>query len=703
MNATETRRQLFLSRKESGVGVLLLDCPGKLNSLGTATMNELQQALQAIAADDAIKAVVMMSGKPDTFVIGADLYEIRRASTCEELLKMSRDGQMTLEMVAQSKKPMVIAINGMCLGGGLELAMAAHYRIASDAPITQLGLPETRLGIIPGLGGTQRLARIAGLKSALSMILSADPISVEEARNIGLVDEVVPAAELMQRAEAKALSMVSPDYVPPELKQSGWPLPDVDEEKANKLFAMTERSMRIKTKGNYPAQMRVIDVIKTGITQGMQAGLQLEADTFAELAGSDVATNLIGLFFQTDFAKQSAAGLAAKFGEADTHTVGIVGGGMMGSSISQTSGQHDVKAMLLVKAGKAAQTCDRIRSDKVECVEEYSRLADCQLVVESVTEILDTKQSVLKAVEASVSPDCTIASNTSSLPLSEISSVLQKNDRFVGLHFFHPVDKMPLVEIVSLKTTSRKAVARAADYVLRLGKIPLMVKDGPGFLIDRLLTCYLLDAARMVEQHIPLNWIEDAAIEFGLPMGPFEVLDEVGLDLAFLVADSLHKELGARMQPPPILINIPKLGLAGKKKGNGVFIYDDNGRRKEVNPQVASISEIVVSPDKADEATRRQIIERLLFPMIDEAARCLEDRIVMKPREIDMAVVYGIGFPPFRGGLLRYADSIGLPALAKRLQEIYAQTGGTREVSASITRYVAEGRGFYSRGGKEEE
>ncbi|HEY9791819.1 MAG TPA: enoyl-CoA hydratase-related protein [Candidatus Obscuribacterales bacterium] len=711
MNTVEASRQVLLTKKDSGIAIVLLDGSGKLNSLGTPVMRELQQIIRTIGSDPQIKAAIVISGKPDNFVIGADLFEIRKVTVEEDLHNLSRNGQQTLNDTANLSKPLVVAINGTCLGGGLELALAGHWRIASDEPITQLGLPETRLGIIPGLGGTQRLPRLVGLKQALGMILSAEAISAQEALGVGLVDELVPSSELMSRAEKRALELAANPAVFVErqalmgtlVEQTAWPLKDVDEEKANKLFAMTERSIRIKTKGNYPAQMRVLDVIKTGLTKGIKAGLEAESRLFSELAFSETSANLIALFFQTDFAKQSARSLGAKFGQNNTCKVGIIGGGMMGGSIARLSSQQGMTAVVKVKTGKTAEASQHIQGPHIQCVEDWAKLSDCQLVLECVPEDVALKHSVLKQIESVVSPDCTIASNTSALSLAELARGLDKNDRFVGLHFFHPVDRMPLVEIISLKTTSRKAAARAADFVTKLGKIPLMVKDGPGFLINRLLSCYLLAAANLMEEGVPLNWIDEAAIDFGLPMGPCELLDEVGLDLGYKVAANLHQTLGERMRPSDILKNIPKLGLVGKKNGKGIYLYDETGRRKEFNPEVAAIPNVKTSTEKADDATKKKIVQRLVMPMIDEAARCLEDRIIMKPREVDMAIVYGIGFPPFRGGLLKYADHVGLPEVVNQLNDNDRCTSPKRGVAPLISKYVAEGRGFYSRGGKEEE
>jgi 3-hydroxyacyl-CoA dehydrogenase/enoyl-CoA hydratase/3-hydroxybutyryl-CoA epimerase len=695
MTTVETRRQILFNRRESGVAMILLDGTGKLNYLGSSVMRELQEVLRVAIDDASIRAIVMMSAKVDNFVIGADLFEIRKASGRDEIFKLCTEGHAALDMVANCPKPVVMAINGPCLGGGLELALAGHWRMATDDARTQFAFPETRLGLIPGLGGTQRCPRLIGLKAAIGMILSAEAIHAAEAQSMGLVDEVVAAAVLMEAAEKRALELAN-DRSPLAARDAK--IPELDDGKAGKLFAMTERSVRIKTRGHYPAQTKAIEVVRTGMEKGFEEGRRAEIEAFADLATGDVAANLIALFFATDFARQSAASLAAKFDEAGTSRIGIVGGGMMGTTIASLASQRELSVKLLVNAGREEDTLERVVSrDRVECTSDWSQLADAQFVLEAVAEEVEAKQQVMRQVEAVVSPDCTIASNTSSLPLDEIGSVLKKSDRFVGVHFFHPVDRMPLVEVIALKTTARKSLARAADFVSKLDKIPAMVKNGPGFLINRLLTRYIMEASRAAGEGVPIPWLEESAIHFGMPIGPFEVLDEVGEDVAFSVVDSLEKALGERFAPAQIFHDFRDLGAKGKRYGEGVYLWDETGKRREINPAIESIPYLRVSAEKCPEAEREKLAQRIIFPMVDEAARCLEEKVVMKPREIDMAIIHGIGFPPFRGGLLKYADQYGLERVAARLRELY----GT--VAPLIEKYVQEGRNFYSLGGSSED
>jgi 3-hydroxyacyl-CoA dehydrogenase len=304
--------------------------------------------------------------------------------------------------------------------------------------------------------------------------------------------------------------------------------------------------------------------------------------------------------------------------------------------------------------------------------------------------------AVLNDVAAAVGQDCLLATNTSSLSIAKMASRLERPERFLGIHFFHPVDKMPLVEVVTHPGTSRQTVASATALVARLGKTPVAVADGPGFLVNRLLCCYVLEAARLAEQGVPLDWIDEAAVDFGMPMGPLALLDEVGLNVAFKVAAVLQEGLGPRYAPPAVLARVEALGLAGKRHGVGIYLWDEAGKRLAFNPRLIQDIGLSTSDDKPPPEISLELTERLILPMVDEAARCLEEKIVRKAREIDLAMVMGIGFPAFRGGLLRYADSLGIGSVRRRLEKVYEQAGGGRSVCDLIVRMEADGRRFYA-------
>lgn len=710
-----TARQLMLIKKPSGCALVLLDGPGRVNAIGGVTVRELEELIDHVLKDKEIKAIVVASGKPDSFCLGADLQEVRKLTTRESVAELSRRGQHGLKRLAEMPIPVVAAIHGICLGGGLELALSCTARIASNSKTTLIGLPETRIGLLPALGGTQRLPRLAGLKTALDVILSAESISAREALEKNIVDRLCDRDQLLDEAERFALELVDGQAI---LKRDLGN--DLGDERSKKLLAITERAVRVKTRGNYPAQTKAIEAIRRGITDGLVAGLQLECETFAELALSDVSANLMSLFFATDFAKQSAQSMATKFGARDLGTIAVLGGGLMATSIAALAAAYGIKVILCVDEERTERTAERLSaaaarvrvvhdfppelvSESISIEPDLQAIADVNFVLETTVEDMPVKTDLLRAVSRVVRPDCVIASNTSCLPLKELAAEVDHPERFLGLHFFMPVERMPLAEIISVPTTSKAAVATASGVATSLDKTPVLLKDGPGFLINRLITCCLYEAAQMAAEGLPLSWIDSAIVEFGMPMGPWEVLDQVGLDLSCEVAQTLYNAFGTRFASIEIMERVEAVRAYGQRTGTRIFHYDEAGKRGGYNEGMVAESGFKLSSERLDEATKQEIIYRLFLPMVDEAARCLEERIVMRPREVDMALVLGIGFPAFRGGVLRWADSLTLPFAMAKLEEIYARSNPPRQPSQLLRKYVSSGRGFYSLGSGSEE
>jgi 3-hydroxyacyl-CoA dehydrogenase/enoyl-CoA hydratase/3-hydroxybutyryl-CoA epimerase len=710
---TQAIGQVILRRKTSGVATVLIDCPTKINSLTAEVTDELEQALIEVERDSSVKAMVLVSGKPDTFLSGADLHEIMKFTDVEVARRTSSRGQKILDRLAALAKPTVVGINGVCLGGGLELALSCKRRIATTDAKTLLGLPEVRLGLIPGMGGTQRLPRLIGLSAALELILSAEPVSSARALELGLVDELVAPDDLLERCHKLALEMLGES--PEEWARTSAAASAEDDKKREKLLAMAQRSVRIKTKGQYPASTRVLEVIKHGLANGQDAGQEMEAQVFAELSVTDTAKNLISLFFNTEFTRQTASLMTVKMQAKPVSVVGVIGSGAMGLAIAQLAAmsgrtvlfkptnrnQSDNPYERLLQAIERSQS--KSSSDSVAELKQHVKevssepeLAEADLIIEAIYEDEKLKIELFKRLEKLVKPDCTLASNTSSLSINKLAEHLADPGRFVGMHFFLPVDRMPLVEIISHRKTKREAIARAAGVVSDFNKIAIMVNDGPGFLVNRLLCTSILEAARLAQEGVPLNWIDDSAVAFGMAMGPLVVLDEVGLDVAFKVADALNS-LGPRFEPPAVIARTKALGLVGKKTGSGIYTWDETGRKLGINERLTTEIGLVVADSKAEPDKVEYIAQRLILPMIDEAARCLEDKIVRKPREIDLAMVLGTGFPPFRGGPLKYADSLGINKLLTRLSKIYAEDGSGRHVAQLLEKMAAEGRRFYSR------
>lgn len=719
-SVTQVRQQVTLTKKKSGVAVVLLDCPGRSNVLNASVLQDLETAILHADDDDAVKAIVFMSGKADTFLSGADLVEVRRFSDKESALELCRKGQLFLNTSKHLKKPIVAAVNGACLGGGVELIIGVHKRIATNDPITVFAMPEVRLGLIPGLGGTQRLARLLGVKSALEIILSSEPFDATRALEIGLIDEIVPANELMARAEELALELGNAG--PERLKQlvdKTEALPsDYDADKLKTLFAITERSLRITTKGHYPAPPKAVEVMKEGLTQGIDAGLQLEANAFAELCTSETTHNLMSIMLAAEFYKLTAS-QSKKSALPPIRTIGVVGSGTMGTAIAELAYAHGYHVSLKgrdqgrvnesVEKIKASQARKRERAANTSASEgllagttNWQDLSNCDLIIEASLEDVEVKKAVFKEVLNVVSERCVLATNTSALSVASTIPANVDSSRFIGLHFFSPVDRMQLVEVVSHGQANRDAVTTASSFVAGLGKIPLSVKDTPGFLANRILGTYLEEVARLTQENVPLNWIDEAALSFGMPIAPFELLDEIGWYLVIAIADALHVGLGERMCPPPKMYDSVTAGLRSKKDGIGIFLWDESGRKKGYNPDLERNFKVTIAKEKVDPKYGLELTERLVFPMIDEAARCLEEKIVLRAREVDVATVFGLGFPPFRGGLLRYADKVGLPYVKERLEVIYKNSFGKRSVSEYITKLVAEDRGFYGRVGGDE-
>jgi 3-hydroxyacyl-CoA dehydrogenase / enoyl-CoA hydratase / 3-hydroxybutyryl-CoA epimerase len=719
-DTTAVRPNVMIRKRSSGIAFMILDAAGKVNMLSSGVMDEFEDCIKQVAEDDSIKGVGIISGKPDTFLSGADLHEIMKFTDAHQGEALSRRGQHIFNGLANMNKPTVVGIHGVCLGGGLELALCCTKRIATDSPITLIGLPEVKLGFVPGLGGTQRLPRLIGVRNSLEVILTGDPVTARKANELGIIEKLTTPDNLLDQVEAEVLALLQ-DWVPNKELHKQTAKDELAPEKIKSLFAMAERSVRIRTKGNYPAQTRVLEVMKVGLNEGMETGLEHESKAFGELAVTDVSRNLVFLTFTSEFARQSALSTAAKESTPPVNTVGIVGSGLMGSTIAQLAALNGVNVLLASvneeRQGQAAeqvkeiqQRLDKLKAEskpdapqqgKIAAIVDDKEFARADLLIEAGTEDAEVKKQIFQRLLQTMRADAIIASNTSSLSISEFAKDLPASTQILGLHFFHPVDKMPLVELISHPGTSRSAVAQATAFLAKLGKTPVTVKDSPCFLVNRLLTCYIIETANLMVENTPVNWLEEAAIDFGMPMGPMALLDEVGLDVANMVNNSLFKAFGERMTPPPELAQALAAGIIGKKTGVGLYLWDESGKRLGFNPALTEKLHFVFDDTRVDKALGQKLAMRMVLPMVDEAARCLDEKIVRRAREIDLALVMGLGFPPFRGGLLRYADALGIQNVIEQLKEIYKMKSVKREVSPFLLKLAQDNRGFYTRSSDE--
>lgn len=629
-------QHLIIRKKKSGVAFLFFDSPGKQNFLTSEVFDELSEAIADIEADAEIKAVVLISGKGETFVAGADLHEILKYKTAEDGARLSRRGNSIFSLLENLSKPTVAAINGLCVGGGLELALCCDRRIATDAPITVLGLPEVGHGLIPGLGGTQRLPRLIGATNAIELILSGDLLSANQALESLVVDQVEQPDALLTKAESLALALL--DGSAGSRKKLAQRL---SAENIHRLFALYQRSVRLKTKGRYPAQRLVLDVMKKGLLSGVDEGIEAEIETFSELAVSAVARNLIFLFFSKELAKQLAIKLTQTIGDKQNqnHTVG-----------------------------------------------------DKQKQAEFI--VFDPSEDLASVAEA-LHPDSVLGVLTSTKTIDEITASIPNRANIVGLQFFHPADQIRVVELIPHAQSSKYAQAQATKFILNSKKLPQIVRDTPGFLVNRIVYAYLQQAERLAKSGVPINWLEKAATDFGMPVGPFAALDEIGLSLALSVTTYLNAKIGDRFCIPAVLSKAIENGMQGRTTGCGAYIWEDD-KRVSLNPDLQKLG-YRTSEDEPSLDLALKLADMMILPMVDEAARCLDEKVVRRPREIDLCIVLGIGFPAFRGGILKYADSIGIKQIIGEINEIYQQTAPTNRISDYLMKLEKESRGFYSR------
>ena len=676
---------------EGGIATVIFDDPDRrVNVWSRASLDALELVLAELAVRSELAGIVFRSGKPDTFVAGADIEMLAAVRSAGEARALSERGQAAFQRVADLSVPTVAAIHGACVGGGLEFALACSFRVAADDEATKLGFPEVQLGIIPAWGGTQRAPRLVGLQRALSLILGSGRVDARKARAMGLVDRVVSAPELGAAARDVALAAARGRDVP-AAPQSGVAriLLERNPIARRAIVSQARKRVREKTGGHYPAPFAAIDVMEAGLAKGLEAGLAAEARAVADLFEGPVAGHLMRIYLLREAArKPPGAGEPGR-----VRRVGILGAGVMGGAIAEVAAYRgmDVRlkdialeqvaqglahaASIARRAEKRGALSSREARDilhKISGTVSYVGFARVDLVIEAVVEDMGVKRSVLQEAERSA-PRAAIATNTSSLRVDELARALDDPTRFGGLHFFNPVERMPLVEVVRGARTSDDAVATLHAFAVQLGKVPVVVRDGPGFWVNRLLMPYLNEAAHLWAEGVELDDLDGALEAFGLPMGPMALLDEVGLDVAAKVGVVLERAFPDRMRAHPLLQRLTNEGRLGKKGGRGFYLYKD-GERK--GPDKGLRAALGLGPragrpgaSEAPVYDDPDLVARCLYPMVNEAARALDERIVASPDEGDLALVMGMGWPPFRGGLLRWADEVGAGAIVQRLEE----------------------------------
>ena len=683
----------FSTQNENGIAVITFDLPGEpVNKLTGAVRVELEALLIGLRDDSATRAVVLISGKADNFIAGADIEEFTALTSQDAAERLSFEGQETVSRVETFHKPIVAAIHGACLGGGLELALACHYRIATDHAKTQLGLPEVQLGLIPGAGGCQRLPRLIGARAALDMILAGKSERSSKALRLGLVDEVVPPS-ILRRVAVTAADRLAREGLPKRAGKGGLPGLLLDRTGVGRrLVYRTARKQVVKrTGGHYPAPLAALETVRVGLEQGVTAGLAEEHRAFGELAVGDVSRKLVQIFFATTALKKDDGVPPGSAAPRQIRRLGIIGSGFMGAGIAGTAVLNvEVDTRLkdadLTRVGKGLSSANRLLADRLKKrrltrpqydrlsallsgSSDYSGFQRADLVIEAVFEDLNVKRKVLAEVESVVRPDAIFATNTSTIPIRQIAEQARRPERVLGMHFFSPVERMPLLEVIPTAATAADTLITAVRFGRRMGKTVIVVADRPGFWVNRILSPYLNEAGHLLQEGVPIEVIDRTMTSFGFPVGPVALLDEVGLDVAEKAGNVMHEAFGERMKPAGALGRMLGATRLGRKNGQGFYRYRQghkSGVDKSVYP-LLGVRPVEAHPDLVQ--------RRLIYAMLNEAAMACSENVVRSSRDADIGAIFGIGFPAFRGGPLRMIDDVGAGRVVETLYQLQEQFG----------------------------
>ncbi|MGR5447423.1 fatty acid oxidation complex subunit alpha FadJ [Vibrio jasicida] len=700
------QKAFSLKIDEQNIAWLAIDVPNeKMNTLQAAFADEMKEIFAQLKDTNGVKGMIIHSLKPDNFVAGADVRMLEACTTASEAEALAKQGQDLFQQLSELPYPVVAAIHGPCLGGGLELALACDYRVCTDSDKTRLGLPEVQLGLLPGSGGTQRLPRLIGLLPSLDLILTGKQLRAKKAKKLGVVDACVPETVLLDVAKMhveKGKKKGKQKQSTKEKLMSGSGLG------RKFVFEQAAKKTNEKTRGNYPATVAILEVIQHGLEKGFAQGQELEAKRFSELVMSSESKALRSIFFATTEMKKENGTEAEP---ASVGRVGVLGGGLMGAGISHVSVAKakvpvrikDVsndgvlnalnynyklfdkqrKRRIISKAGLQAKML------QLSGGIDFTSFNHIDVVIEAVFEDLDLKQTMVADIEANAKLDTIFATNTSSLPIHKIAEKAERPENIVGLHYFSPVEKMPLVEVIPHETTSDETISTVVALAKKQGKTPIVVKDKAGFYVNRILAPYMNEAAHILLANEPIEQLDNALLDFGFPVGPITLLDEVGVDIGAKIMPILVNELGERFKGPDVFETLLNDGRKGRKSGKGFYTY--KGKKKEVDRSVYKLLNLTPESKLSD----NDIALRCVLPMLNEAVRCLDDGIIRSPRDGDIGAIFGIGFPPFLGGPFRYMDQFGLKELVEKMNEFASKYGDRYAPCDGLLTRAGEGRNFY--------
>lgn len=694
---------------EDGVCVLTFDRPNtSANIFDRNTLEELNEHLNFLDRSSGIKGLVVTSAKPSIFIAGADLHALGQLTT-DELGEYIRLGQRVFNRLEALGIPTVAAIHGACVGGGYEICLACNYRIASPEKATKIGLPETQLGIVPAWGGSTRLPRLIGLPKALDVILAGKTLAAKQALKNGMVDELAPKEHLVEKARK---------LIATRGKRLGQRPSSLVKLATNNALAGRALAKHLlpkvlaKTRGHYPAIPKALEVVTHGVALSPAHSMDLEYKAIMQLAETEACRNLVRIFLLQERAKKISGTTSSETVKArPVKRAAVIGAGVMGAGIAQWTSARDVPVLLkdiniemvgkgmanisrLYEQGVKKHSFTRVEAraglDRISPTAHDVPLKNVDLVIEAAVEKMNLKKEIFRKLDQAAGPDTLLATNTSALSISELAEATAHPERVLGIHFFNPVHKMQLVEVIVGRKTSPEAVARAVKYVQQIGKLPVVVQDSPGFLVNRILMPYLLEAGHLFEAGARVEDIDHSMLEFGMPMGPLRLIDEVGVDVSQHVADTLANHFSPRMTVPEVLGQMMKAGWLGRKSKKGFYEHPD-GKEPTVNLQIDQFHKQALAAG----LTREELRTRMVMLMINEAARCVEESLVMEPADVDFGMIMGTGFAPFLGGPLRFADYLGVERVTDEMKRLALKAGERFAPCALLELMAKNGRKFY--------
>lgn len=703
-----------LSWPEKAIALLTFDDPTKgANVLSKAVLDELGRHLDVLERRTDLTGLVIRSGKPGSFIAGADLREFAASFDVpqREVTEMCHRGRRLFQRLSQCPFVTVAAIDGICVGGGAELAIWCDRRIMTSDAKSQFGFPEVKLGLFPGWGGTARSARMVGLGNAVELVTSGESIDGRTAMKMGLVSDVVANDRLLEAAfRLVRAEQTSKEYLADRQRWSG-PI-EINETELGFLGATASAYIQQQTKGHYPAPLAALEVMLGAAGVDVDAACTMEAEGMAQLFGTPVNRALINVFFLSDRNKKDR-GVDSNVEPRKVTSVSVVGAGIMGAGIVAANLKRDLpvalgdasatalangvtKVLEEASYNKELKGADPSRAVKyaarLNSTTSDEELAACDLLIEAIVENPEIKQKLYRRLEPKLNPETIIGSNTSTIPITRLAEGLQRPERFCGIHFFNPVRKMPLVEVIRGRQTTDETIATAVAYAKAIGKSPIVVNDGPGFLVNRLLLPYMNEALELIVEGAEIKQIERVAKDFGMPMGPITLYDVVGLDTCVMAGRVMVEAFPDRIIVNDIPLTLLKQGRLGQKSGSGFFKYTPGNDRGQTDPKLEElIQPLMRSKTKFSDA---EVQARLFLPMVLEATRVLQDKLVRDVRDVDLGLIYGIGFPPFKGGLLFWADTLGAAKIVEMLKPL-EPLGERARPTPLLLEMAKTGRKFY--------